>query len=211
MNEVVGVLFSIAMVTVFAGSVNAEPVQWKKADGGNGHWYEAVDHFANWADADTYAKSQEWNGMAGYLATITSAAENAFITDNVEHVRGRWIGGYRDGPRWGYWITAERWNYTNWYPGEPNNHGGSEYYLQFSPETDNGTWNDNRLGGHQSGLYHGIVIEYGTRRGGCGDQMAGSTLGTNPTYGLSGLFRHLSYFFLPCAALTGFIGWRRRR
>src|SRR5262249_15632204 len=53
----------------------ADWVQWRVADGGNGHYYQAVSTPGGitWEAAQAAAV-----GMGGYLATITSAAENAF-------------------------------------------------------------------------------------------------------------------------------------
>ena len=45
------------------------------------------------------------------------------------------------------WITGEAWTYSNWLPGEPNNHFPGEHYLHFfahpnSPDPMAPTWND---------------------------------------------------------------------
>jgi len=120
------------------GSVNipANALQWKVGDGGNGHYYARIPIGLTWQQARLEAEAR-----GGYLATITSAAENAFITPlvidggfNVSH-----IGGFRSNGGWA-WITGEAWGYTNWYPGEPNNASGDEIYL--STWVTPGTWND---------------------------------------------------------------------
>ncbi len=111
-------------------------VEWKIADGGNGHYYARIDDGVLWPEAKAAAEA-----LGGHLATITSQPENAHIaviaTDgnfNVKH-----LGGLRDGASW-RWITGEPWSYTNWYPGEPNNATGNEIYL--STWITPGTWND---------------------------------------------------------------------
>ena len=39
MIRILGFLFLLLVMR----SASAEPVQWTVADGGNGHWYEAID------------------------------------------------------------------------------------------------------------------------------------------------------------------------
>ncbi len=118
---------------------------------GNGHDYEAV--LANpgitWGEAEA-AVPAGW-----YLATLTSAEENAWVYDNlvapIESQYPRtdgpqlWLGGkvaFQGDTALVEWVTGEVSNYTNWGPGEPNNAG----QLEFGPITINrfndGTWND---------------------------------------------------------------------
>ncbi len=52
------------------------------------------------------------------------------------------------------WVTGETWDYTNWYPGEPNNSGGLEHGLNFHPGE---TWNDTQISG---GYLLGYVVEF---------------------------------------------------
>jgi hypothetical protein len=112
--------------------------QWTIASGGNGHAYRAVakPNLISWDAANSEA------GLAGgYLATITSPAENAFVFSLIDNAafwtqsandHGPWIGGFqRPGsiePSGGWsWVTqpgagsAEPFLYANWEAGEPNN------------------------------------------------------------------------------------------
>ena len=86
----------------------------------NGHSYEVVNLTMNWTDARRYAEER-----GGYLATITSSAEQAFI-ENLLARHGTknvyWIGGYCNSDRIFRWVTGEPFIYTNWAPGEPNGH-----------------------------------------------------------------------------------------
>lgn len=133
-----------------------EPVQWE----GNGHWYEVVYPAANWADAKEYAEGSNWMGMPGYLATITSEAENDYVHGLLNGVSWAWLGGYQDpgndgGPEDGWtWVTGEPWSFTHWNPGEPNDPQGAEGALQFVG-TSLG-WGDTR-----SEWQNPSVIEYG--------------------------------------------------
>lgn len=126
-------------------SLYAAPVQWTVADGGNGHWYEAVSvpSRISWSNANANAIGSE-----GYLATVTSGVENAFVTSlisanpafwwSVQMLPpdppgvcwvGPWLGGHQDSsapdysePAGGWrWVTGEPWGYSNWAVLEPNN------------------------------------------------------------------------------------------
>jgi hypothetical protein len=130
----------------------ASPIQWS----GNGHYYELVldptgSSTSSWNSASAAAAS---NG--GYLVTITSAEENAFVYSLINSYSGDQIAPYTGGyqlpgstePDGGWvWMTGEPFVYTNWLPGEPNNYQGIENYLTFSwPNTPGSlyepTWND---------------------------------------------------------------------
>jgi hypothetical protein len=80
-----------------------------------------------WVEADSIASILEYKGEIGYLATILSPEENAFILDSV--LGGAdptpdddqfYIGGRFFGICWG-WQTAEVPLFWNWAPHEPNN------------------------------------------------------------------------------------------
>ena len=150
-----------------AGSVSAAPIQWTAAAGGNNHYYEYVlpndDGIfgVSWDAARARASSASHMGYIGYLATITSAAEQSFILGNITDSRA-WIGGsdaasegtwkWMDGPEAGDTLA-----YTAWAPGEPNNLG-NEDYLVFS-------WNSNGVAGGWNDLASannlGYIVEYG--------------------------------------------------
>ncbi len=57
----------------------------------NGHFYQYVTSAGiSWSSAKTAAASQTYLGLTGYLATITSSGENAFITQKL--ASDGWIG-----------------------------------------------------------------------------------------------------------------------
>jgi Lectin C-type domain len=145
-------LFSLAQVSV------AAPVQWTLASGGNGHWYDEIDFCETWTSSNADAQNQIFNGMLGHLATITSAEENAFIWANLS-ANKRWLGGFKTGADWN-WVTGEDFTFTNWAPVEPNNLGGYENFLQFTPDNMLGNWNDNDNNGYLSGIDVGYVVEF---------------------------------------------------
>jgi hypothetical protein len=115
---------------VFANAAQAQQaVQWKVADGGNGHWYrwERQPNGITWSAARLASEQ-----MGGYLATIHSGAENGFVfnltlpTAAWQNRFGPWLGGYQPAgssePGGGWrWVTDEPWRWTGWLSGEPNN------------------------------------------------------------------------------------------
>jgi RHS repeat-associated protein len=138
-------LFGMSESLIAAGAV-----QWPIGQGGNGHWYQLVTQpFLLWPDARAQAAA-----MGGYLATVTSAAENDWIKQNILPSApvgtAVWIGGadfnlsgqwkWVEGPETGqlFWqrgvgtVTYANWGTVN-DPGstnEPNNCcAGPEYWL----------------------------------------------------------------------------------
>lgn len=87
-----------------------------KAKSYDGNRYYIFNECVSWSEAK--AKCEE---LGGHLVCITSAKEQAFIEKlNASEVK-LWIGGYReDGSSKWKWVTGEKWKYTNWADGEPN-------------------------------------------------------------------------------------------
>jgi len=152
------------LIVSLGSSALASPIIWNVTDGGNGHAYEVVsDSTVNWNTAMMAVESKTYLGSAGYLATVTSAAENNFILDfmiSTQVLGGRYaIGGYRNGDSFA-WVTGEPWIYTNWAPGEPNS-GQEDSVMMYGPLSTGsdipGTWND--LSKTEQ-LGSGYVVEY---------------------------------------------------
>ncbi len=87
-----------------------------------------------------------------YLATITSAGEQAALVAGLRGIEGEyWLGGYQvnrgtdPADNWA-WIIDEEWNYRNWAPGEPNDAYGSNSEQHLAAWSLWGTsewlWND---------------------------------------------------------------------
>ncbi|MEY4116954.1 MAG: hypothetical protein RLZZ116_282 [Planctomycetota bacterium] len=130
------------------------PIQWRQADGGNGHWYALSDAFERWPDADGTARQ-----LGGDLASITSAAENQFVTTNFVGQRF-WLGGRRSPVNFSQfiWVTNEAWTYSSWAPGEPNtcNPCGQAEFVIFV----DGLWDDTGLVVNSDPShpgYHGLI------------------------------------------------------
>lgn len=83
----------------------------------NGNRYRVYNGRKKWNEAKSYCES-----LGGHLVTITSSEEQSFV-ESINKNTNRWIGGYRDNSSsdvW-KWVTDEKWEYTNWGKGEPNN------------------------------------------------------------------------------------------
>ena len=62
---------------------------------GNGHYYKVVQNNGiDWDDAKTAAEASTLYGLTGYLVTVTSAAENAFIYSKIN--QNAWMGASDD-------------------------------------------------------------------------------------------------------------------
>ena len=146
------------------GTAFATPTVWSSAVGGNGHAYELVWFYADkltWLESKAEAETMTFNGATGYLATLTSQAENEFVTSLLPNtapfrmplVSLQWfVGGHQTpgaaepGGGW-TWITGETWNYTNWNtPIQPDNNPyfplGENALSIYSAGAHPGTWND---------------------------------------------------------------------
>ena len=83
MNSIRAFAFLIWSAALFSATAQSW-VRWT-GDGGNGHWYLVMrtPQLVSWDSARSFATND-----GGYLATITSAAENAFVVgSNVAAVR----------------------------------------------------------------------------------------------------------------------------
>jgi hypothetical protein len=141
-------------------------------NGVNGHFYRPIATGATYTNARAASLLTTFKGQKGYLVTITSADEDAFIFANVpqssiwfaltdEASEARWT--IDAGPEKGTLIKINNGQtngnipgqYNNWAPGEPNDAGGEDYAV--TKWGGGSQWND--LPNHFSCAY---VIEYGT-------------------------------------------------
>jgi len=122
------VCFGLLAVCIISGCASRNVSNFTAARGTvfseNGHSYEVINRSMNWEDARRYAEER-----GGYLATITSPGEQAFIKKLLERDGYRiiyFLGGFRDNHGEFQWLTGEPFVYTNWGPGEPNNDAGND-------------------------------------------------------------------------------------
>ncbi|KKN08105.1 hypothetical protein LCGC14_1060080 [marine sediment metagenome] len=153
----------------------------------NGHFYKITTFPSNWLPAKAAAASDSYYGNQGYLVTLTSTAENTFVSRLIG--QNAWMGASDDylqinealgytlyanqaasEGKW-YWVTgpekgrqmstANRVNigsvYQNWGGGEPNN-AGEEHCLHIY--SNNGLWNDFA---NSQNIYG--IVEYGDMPG----------------------------------------------
>jgi hypothetical protein len=142
-------------------------------NGVNGHFYRPISTGTTYTGARAASLLTTFKGQTGYLVTITSASENAFIFSNVpqaniwfaatdEVVDGRWV--IDAGPEKGTVMKTQNGQlngniagvYNNWAQGEPNGSNGSENYA-VTNWNNQPTWND--LSNNWANPY---IIEYGT-------------------------------------------------
>jgi len=145
---------AVFVASVAPVPVGAAPVQWP----GNGHYYDAIyvgDSGISWTDAHDAAVT-----AGGYLATITSAAENEFVFGLVDSDEfwqqkaqynineGPWLGGFTLSPPGNFqWVTGEPFSFSNWDVRQPDGSGyaGVEtklHYWDTPVHERSSTWND---------------------------------------------------------------------
>eukprot|EP00659_Diplonema_papillatum_P004532 gene4532-7019_t len=156
-------------------------ISWYLGDvtysGATGHFYRFLDKPSlSWSDAKAQCEESTVLGLSGYLATITSATENAVV--NRLSVHPGWIGlsdaGMEAVWRWvtgpegmtsegtGLLIgkgsrqfTAFEGQFVNWGMDQPDNLGSADYGV-FMPDA---TWSDFAMESPES--VGGVFCEYG--------------------------------------------------
>ena len=204
------IVLSGVMGVLSATTALGAPFQWTTGTGASGHWYDFViidsaDPVISPSQAEGLAEGSIFMGEMGYLATITSAEEQAFLnglwpgagsvsgqfnnysffvigaSDRETEGVFKWIGGPEEGDTLGY---------TNWAPSEPNNNGGIEHYtLGWWQDSAMGQWND----APDSPGVRGYLVEYN------GDLVAPVPVPAALPLLAGGL------------GLMGLAGWRRKR
>ena len=123
-------ILSSALVLIASSAAQAQQaVQWKVSDGGNGHWYAAVNvpSTISWQDSSSLAAL-----YGGYLATMSSPAEESVVWSLAQAPElwngrcGPWFGLFQAAgsaePSGGWtWVTGEPLTWANWQPGAPDN------------------------------------------------------------------------------------------
>jgi hypothetical protein len=137
----------------------------------NGHYYAFTKddaHYKNKAKPDATGSLLDRLNSYGYLATVTSQAENDFILNysyggkkipnngfiggSDETNEGTWV--WQGGPELNEVFRSGSTNtmYANWKSGEPNNNNNEDFLVM----NDTGYWND-----ADPGSVGGYVTEWG--------------------------------------------------
>lgn len=168
---------ALASLTYTRGSTGTDTLEVSLVESGevfftdNEHLYEYVSATLNWNDAKTAAEARTKYGATGYLATVSSQAENDFVaarllnagwmggSDSASEGVWRWVTGPESGTQ--FWSGAAGGstvggNYANWGTGEPNDSSGEDC-AQFLTG-GSGKWNDLPCTGY---FLPGYVVEYG--------------------------------------------------
>ena len=119
----------------------------------------------SWTQASVAASGMTYDGSPGYLAMVTSAAENSFLEFTVsEFVTGKrvaWIGLTDDG-RIGDWTwgDGEPYSYSNWAAGEPNSPGIEDWVGYTNGESPAWSWNNFQINNFGQGAVYGFIVEF---------------------------------------------------
>ncbi|NBU76898.1 MAG: hypothetical protein EBS30_17060, partial [Planctomycetes bacterium] len=174
-------------VTSAAVAVVSAESRYVFSDSSGSHCYEIVLGNFNWDQALSGAAAKSYNGVTGYLATVTSSAEQSlienYLTKNPLSVVGLWLGAadaetegawkWVTGPEAGtqFWTgdgngSAVAGAYSNWDktadPPQPNTNYGAatEDYLWM---TVTANWNNLtkfKWGDAPPSAFAGYVVEY---------------------------------------------------
>ena len=153
-------LLTTALALSISAPAQAIPVQWEATAGGNDHWYEIIylgGGEITWDQAKASAETKTHLGKTGYLASITSAAEQAFANAvneayalaspyySSKYARA-WLGGNDVANEGTFeWTTGEDFSsYQNFAWDEPNDYGSGEDHLLgwYSNQGNSDKWND---------------------------------------------------------------------
>jgi len=153
--------------SLFSDSV-VNLVLWRTENGGNGHYFAVLAEEYTWTMADSVAPTLVYNGLTGYLATVTSAAENAFILDSViqDLVPPYEDEQYNLGGEYIHqclvWANHEEVTYRNWALREPNNIGIEDVVSMWGPGTAMpGKWNNTLRDNRIRESRHWSIVEWG--------------------------------------------------
>jgi hypothetical protein len=162
--------FLISTLALFLFSVTAEALP--VFNSATNHFYEYFETKLSFEDAMADANSRNFAGLEGHLVTINSHDENIWVSNMGftmlhDDLHGIWLGAVQEpnssspGSGW-TWVTGEPWNFTNWFPGEPNDRDGTENNtennLVFEHEYTTSTgwkWND-----HDGLGLRSYIVEY---------------------------------------------------
>ncbi|HBF3877526.1 TPA: DUF5011 domain-containing protein [Clostridioides difficile] len=125
----------------------------------NNHYYKFISASGiTWKEAKVDAEKQEFLGVRGYLATVTSANEQEVVHNLTSNCV--WLGGTDEEEEGNWkWVTGEPFEYTNWYPGRPDNYLNQQHYI-ISYNDNQRLWDDD-FNIASGGKIDGYIVEFG--------------------------------------------------
>lgn len=161
-KTVVAALSAAVLGMAMASTASADSPRLRNS--ANSHLYQRFDTSRTFNQAKSLCKS-----LGGYMATVTTTAENTFVYNNLCNNSNQWCWlGSSDVLTEGTWVwgTGEKFSFNKWEGGEPNNCNNTEHYLMYftPPDGRAGTWNDLGTGYSSTGVAGGCGC------GGCVDE-----------------------------------------
>ena len=129
-----GALYADKAVAITVTDVNEVPQQTVSNFGT--HFYEVVNQQVTWTEALNAAASRSYNGMTGHLVTITSEAENSFLTTLVQQ------------------KVTTGWNYNAVWIAASDVATEGQWKWMAGPEAGTLFWNGNLTGSAVNGIYN---------------------------------------------------------
>jgi len=176
-------------VTSAATNVVSAESRYVFSDSSGSHYYEIVLGSFNWDQALSGAAAKSYNGVTGYLATVTSIAEQSliqgYLTNNPMSVAGLWLGAsdsqaegawkWVTGPEAGtqFWSgdgngSAVAGAFSNWDktadPPQPNTNSdaATEDYLWMTVTANWNNLSKFQWGDAPGSSSAGYIVEYST-------------------------------------------------
>lgn len=142
----IALAFGMFLTSIAASEAAAQTAPLQRP--ASGHWYAVQSTPMSWDSARGWALA-----AGGDLASPATLEEQRFV-DFVRRTStgvAAWIGGYQDPeapdyaePAGGWrWVSEAPWDFTAWWPGEPNNQSFAENRLLM---LDSGAWSDASFG-----------------------------------------------------------------
>ena len=151
--------------------------------------YEGSKYFLSTTTADWHAANNAVTAEGGQMLSISDAAENDFIRNQMVSGSSVWLGLTDEASEGNWeWTTGESTDYFNWASGEPNE-GTSANHARL--RQNNGQWTDR----NESNLYY-YVLEFACDLSPC--QAVTSIPNTN----FIGEFNNSKYFISTSSSLN---------
>ena len=112
-------------------NLNTTRIVPRNHEDGTTHYYKFVPGNYNWYESYNLAQKETYNGLKGYLMTVTSQEENDFIRSSLE-MRPGWLGGTRQTKLDGSFINRDS-NISETY--DDYSMAGDEWYWADGPES----------------------------------------------------------------------------